>query len=222
MKGKTNYMDVYRILLDRYGDTKWWPADTRDEIVIGTILTQNTSWKNVEKSIDELRRIGSCSIESIASMPLHRLSAAIRSSGFYNQKSLRLSDISKRIISEFGGIGEMDRLDDGKLSEFFSSMKGVGQETLDSILLYVFNRPHFVVDKYTLRISERIGILDHPTVESVKREVMKDIGDDVPTLKNFHGALVYLAKDYCRTKPLCSGCPVRKICAFASGKTNLS
>ncbi len=217
IKNGTNLLQIYQILLMKYGDTKWWPAGTRDEIVIGTILTQNTSWSNVEKSINELKNIDACSLKAIASMSTDELSKAIRSSGFYNQKAKRLGDLARGIVYEHGGLDGMDILDDDKLSDFFGSMNGVGQETLDSILLYVFERPHFVVDKYTLRILQRIGIYENPTIDQVKKGVKGNLGDDVPTLKNFHGALVYLAKDYCRTAPLCQKCPMVKICEYASG-----
>lgn len=216
VKNGINLGQIHQILFTKYGDTKWWPAETRDEIVIGTILTQNTSWSNVEKSINELKKINACSLKAVASMPIEELSKAIRSSGFYNQKARRLSDLAHRIVSEYGGLEDMDQLDDAKLSDFFGSMKGVGQETLDSILLYVFGRPHFVVDKYTLRILQRIGIYGNPTIDQVKKSVEENLGDDVPTLKNFHGTLVYLAKDYCKTAPLCQKCPMVKICEYAS------
>ena len=213
-ENKMNYRILYRELEKRYGDTGWWPAETRDEIVIGTILTQNTSWNNVKKSIDQLKSIGKCSLTAIALLPLEKLSQAIRSSGFYNQKAKRLHELSKRIVSEFGGLDKMDDLSDSELIDFFSSVVGVGQETLDSILLYVFERPHFVVDKYTLRISIRTGIESAPNIQSVKSHVMVDIGNDVKTLKNFHGALVYLAKDYCKKTPICKECPVRGRCDY--------
>ena len=211
---KINYRILYVELEKIYGNTGWWPAETRDEIVIGTILTQNTSWKNVEKSIDQLKSIGKCSLAAISSLPMEKLSQAVRSSGFYNQKAKRLHELSKKIVSEFGGLDKMASLSDPELIDFFSSMTGVGQETLDSIMLYVFDRPHFVVDKYTLRISMRIGIELTPTLQSVKSHVMADIGNDVEALKNFHGALVYLAKDYCRKTPWCEECPVRRSCDY--------
>jgi len=210
-------LEKLKLLLDglyvHYGETGWWPAKTADEILIGAILTQNTSWRNVEKALENLRASGNLSLRSISSMDVAELASLIRPSGFYNQKARRLVDISRAIIERYGGIQGMKGRPIGELSGFLKDLKGIGQETLDSILNYVLDWPVFVVDKYTLRIVERFGIT-HGGPEHLKKMVQNLLSNDVDRIKNAHGMLVYLGKDHCRTEPLCDSCPVRKDCSF--------
>ena len=107
-------------------------------------------------------------------------------------------------------------------ANFLKNIKGVGQETLDSILLYALGKPVFVVDKYTTRIFQRTGIMDRPDLKSIKSAVHLFLDGDTEALKNFHGMIVYLGKDYCRTKPLCRDCPVNKVCAYAISNADQS
>ena len=205
---------LYNKLYAYFGDTGWWPAETRDEVVIGAILTQNTSWSNVEKALFEMKKNGVRTLEDIASLPVDQLAAYIRSSGFYNQKSRRLHSLATRILEKYGKLDSMSSESMTDLEDFLRPINGVGQETMDSILLYALDKPAFAVDKYTIRIFSRTGVMEEPTLYSVKTAVSKDLGNDVPMLKNFHGMLVYLAKDFCKTKPKCDECPVRSYCAY--------
>ena len=205
---------LYNKLYEYFGETGWWPAETRDEVVIGAILTQNTSWSNVEKALFEMKRNGVRTLEDIASLPVEQLATYIRSSGFYNQKSRRLHNLATKILEKYGKLDFMSVESMTDLENFLLPINGIGQETMDSVLLYALDKPAFAVDKYTIRIFGRTGIIDDPTLYSVKIAVNKDLGDDVPTLKNFHGMLVYLAKDFCKTKPKCDECPVRNDCAY--------
>lgn len=206
--------ELQDILHSRYGYTGWWPGDTPDEVVIGAILTQNTSWSNVERSLGNLREAGMLSLKKISESDLNQLSGLIRSSGFHNQKSARLKDLAARIIETFGSIERMRNHLRGDVEDFLRPIKGIGQETLDAILLYALDKPVFVVDKYTLRIFQRTGIDPEATIGRAKAAVESELGSDVQMLKNLHGMIVYLAKDFCKTKPQCSDCPVRKRCAF--------
>ncbi len=201
-------------LYERYGNTRWWPAETRDEVVIGTILTQNTSWSNVEKAIDQLRLAGCLSLKCICTLESGKLETLIRSAGFFRQKAERLRNLSCSIVSRYGGLEKMITEPREEVEKFLSSQKGVGRETLDSILLYALDFPEFVVDKYTLRIFSRTGIEQEPTIESVKEAVASSGIRDPDALKNLHGMIVYLGKDHCRTKPKCSGCPLLENCQY--------
>ncbi|MEM0157553.1 MAG: endonuclease III domain-containing protein [Thermoplasmataceae archaeon] len=207
---------LYDVLYARYGTTGWWPADSPDEVIAGTILTQNTSWTNVEKAMQSLKANGPVTLQAICSMPSEQLESAIKSSGFYRQKAARLKGLSCAILSKYGSVEKMAREDQDEASDFLKNIKGVGQETLDSILLYALEKPVFVVDKYTARIFQRTGIMDKPDMRSIKEEVHIFLDKNIEALKNFHGMIVYLGKDYCRTKPLCGDCPVKNLCAYAT------
>lgn len=205
---------LYDLLYARYGDTGWWPADSRDEVIIGTILTQNTSWKNVEISLGKMKRAGIANLLALSYVNKSYLGEIIRSSGFYNQKSERLITLSRNIIQKYGTVEEMMGAELAELTDFLGKMKGIGQETLDSILLYALDKPVFVVDKYTARILSRVGIKAAGEVASIKNLVSLDIGNDLSGLKNLHGMIVYLAKDFCKTKPKCIDCPISGVCDY--------
>ncbi|MEM3675922.1 MAG: endonuclease III domain-containing protein [Thermoplasmataceae archaeon] len=211
-------MDKIHKLLDllekHYGDTGWWPGETRDEIVIGAILTQNTSWKNVEKALSNLKQANAITLNRLAKLNETEIAALIRPSGFYNQKAKRLKSISEAITRKYGSVDYMKGRPLDEVSAFLKEQNGIGQETLDSILNYALDFPVFVVDKYTLRIIERFGI-ENEGVKDLKEAVLKYYGGDVKRIKNAHGMIVFLGKDYCKTKPICSLCPLREECDFA-------
>lgn len=211
---KTGVSELYEELLQFYGDPGWWPGETDDEMIIGAMLTQNTSWRNVEVSLQKLRDAEMLNLQSISSADLQKISSLIRSSGFYNQKSDRIRNLANAIMERYNGVEAMKGRPLMELTSFLEKIKGVGQETMDCILLYALGKPVFVVDKYTIRIFERIGLAETATIESVKLLVDGSLGPDLERKRNFHGLLVKLAKDYCKSSPLCSGCPLRKKCDY--------
>ena len=151
----------YRRLLDSWGAQNWWPAESKFEVVAGTILTQNTSWKNVEQAMRNLRAAGALSLEGICRIDIGELERLLRPAGYFRQKSRRLKDLAAYIVTSYGqGQAEsaLDRMlaePTAKLREELLRQKGVGPETADSILLYAGDHPVFVVDAYTRRIFER-------------------------------------------------------------------
>ena len=98
------FIDLYNTLFDHYGNLQWWPSESDDETVIGCILTQNTSWKNVEKAIETMKESGIITLADVKTLPEDKLKELIRSSGFFNQKSRYLKEISNAIINNYGNI----------------------------------------------------------------------------------------------------------------------
>ena len=181
---------------------------------MGAILTQNTAWFNVERSLARIRDSGLLSISALANVEQNTLIELIRSSGFYNQKSRTVLELSQRIRDRFGTIVQMKKEHTDTLQEFLGNVRGIGQETMDAILCYALDKPIFVVDKYTLRLLDRIGVSDASTIAQVKAYVHSTMGDDLEKLKNFHGLIVNFAKEYCRSKPNCKICPLQKKCDY--------
>ena len=201
-------LDIYNRMLERLGRQNWWPADTPFEVCVGAILTQNTNWKNVEKAIKNLKKSKALSPEAIASMPLDRLEELVRPSGFYKQKARRLKDFSQWLV-EKGGIGSLSLIDTDTLREELLSIKGIGPETADSILLYALNRPVFVVDAYTYRIFTRHGIVDEDVdYNELQALFMENLPHDVELFKEYHALIVVVGKSFCKRRPLCGGCPL--------------
>lgn len=208
---------IYDILYKEYGKQGWWPVTLegelhpkyhvsklngkqRFEIIIGAILTQNTSWKNVEKAIIELNKAKVLNIEGILKTGVRRLAKLIRSAGYYNQKAERLKIVAKF----FDKVKELSR-------EELLNVKGIGGETADSILLYAFEKPYFVIDAYTKRIFSRIGF-GFKSYDELQNVFMKGLPAKVRLFNEYHALLVELAKQHCKVKPECKGCPLLKIC----------
>ncbi len=206
--------EKFRQILDsHYGNLHWWPADTEEEVVIGAILTQNTSWKNVEKAMENLKQAHILTLNDIVNADRERIRNAIRPSGFYNQKTERLINISGKIV-EKGGLRALREMTDRELSYFLGSLKGVGKETEESIMIYALGRKRFVVDKYTLRIFNRTGLIEDDTdfPKSLKNEIERKLS--LEELNNLHGQIVNLGKDFCRTQPICKKCPLAGECDY--------
>jgi len=212
--------------LDRYfGDLGWWPARSRFEIIVGAILTQNTSWKNVEKAIKELRDRKLLSIEGIRKAENRSIEDAVRCSGYYRQKTERLKIITDFLVLEGGNrLKKCHTIDTDIFRRKLLSVKGIGPETADSILLYAFDRPIFVVDAYTMRIFERHGLIEGKTKYDVVQDMVHSaIGNDARAFNRFHAAIVEIGKRFCRNKSaLCEECPVRDCFKIKGGGSNVN
>jgi endonuclease-3 related protein len=223
------FQKIYSILHASYGPQGWWPltleGETRTrhhhgkprhehhrfEIILGAILTQNTAWNNVEKALEQLHKSNIMYHEKIIKMKHPRLGRLIRSAGYYNQKAERLAIISRFVKQHT--IKELMRKDAATLRAMLLSVKGIGPETADSIVLYAFEKPSFVIDAYTKRIFSRIGLCDADVdYHSLQKMFMDSIKKDVEMYKEYHALLVEHAKRHCRTKPECGGCPVSRMC----------
>ncbi|MFH0839511.1 MAG: endonuclease III domain-containing protein [Candidatus Omnitrophota bacterium] len=202
---------LYNALYRHYGPQKWWPARTKFEVIVGAILTQNTSWKNVEKAIRSLAGAKLLNPRSMEKSGKKRIASLIRPSGYYNIKAERLKNFIDFLFSKYdGSLRKMFSRDMQTLRAELLEVKGLGPETADSILLYAGEKPVFVVDAYTKRILSRhkvISIMD--TYEKVQRLFMENIRPDARIFNEYHALLVRLAKDACNKKPKCSKCPAR-------------
>ncbi len=204
-------LEIYSALLDHFGPQHWWPGDTPFEILVGAVLTQNTSWTNVSRAIDNLKQDNLLSVEALYNLPLEILAEKIRPSGYYNLKAKRLKKLLTHIwnTSRADLAGFFDN-DLSWLRQSLLSVKGIGPETADSILLYAGHKPVFVVDAYTYRILFRHGLIPEETDYHTIQELFMDgLPADVALFNEYHALLVRLGKDFCKkTKPLCSTCPI--------------
>jgi endonuclease III related protein len=207
---------IHATLLDAFGAQAWWPAQTAFEVMIGAILTQNTAWTNVERALARLQARVPLRAESILALEQAELADALRPSGYFNVKAQRLRGFCEAYL-QAGGHRGLDALTTAELRARLLAIVGIGPETADDILLYAFDRPVFVVDAYTRRIFERLGLLHGgETYECIRHAFERAVGPDVPTLKEYHALIVSQGKSVCRTRPLCSGCALRTMCAAAS------
>ena len=200
----------YRRLLGAYGPQYWWPADGPFEMIVGTILTQNTAWKNVEKAIANLRQSGLLSPEALARVSSKRLANVIRPSGYFNIKADRLKRFARFLFEAYGG--DLERMFEEPvelLRPRLLSVKGIGPETADSILLYAGRTPVFVIDAYTRRVLSRHRLASRTaSYESLQSFFMDHLPPRTDLYNEYHALMVRVGKDYCRRRPLCRGCPL--------------
>lgn len=201
---------IYQILYSCYGDLCWWPADTPFEVMAGAILTQNTAWTNVEKAIERFN--GNLSAERILDLPMEELQEIVRPAGFYKQKSQYLKAVGEWFLGYGCDIDLIKKLPLPELRTELLQVRGVGNETADSILLYAFDFPTFVADAYTMRLFSRIPIDAGSTYMEVKGFCERELPRDVEVYKHFHALIVQNGKEYCKKKPTCEGCPLENIC----------
>ncbi len=188
-------------------DEYWWPRSGSFEVVVGVVLTQQTKWENVEKSIENLKRFNLLSLQKIAELEIGILAEAIRPSGFYNQKSVRLKALCKAIFEEFG---DFESFVSGADREWLLSQKGVGFESADSILLYACRRKIMVVDAYTAKMLRDKCGMENLEYEEIREWLEDGIyanekeacrlvnGDIVKVFSLFHGAIVEYCKKYAK------------------------
>lgn len=211
---------VYERLLTHYGPQHWWPAETRFETIVGALLMQQTSWRNVEAAIRNLRAAGLLDVGSLANAPLAVIRRHIRVAGLYRTKPARLRAFCRYLVDGWGG--NLDRFfdrDTASVRAELLAQDGIGPETADSILLYAGGHPVFVVDAYTIRIGGRIGLFDADDYDAVQRFFEGHVTRDVARYKEYHALLVAHAKRLCRrADPMCEACPLLSLCDFGRSR----
>lgn len=186
-------------------------------MMVGAILTQNTSWRNAERAIASMRSKIPLEPDALLGLPLADLQDAVRPSGYYRQKADRLRGLCRFLLDEFdGSIHRMRALPTSRLREMLLALRGIGPETADSILLYALNRPAFVVDAYTERLLGRLGLLDGRRAYAFIQGLFTDnLPADPVMYGEYHALIVAHAKERCRKRdPLCGGCGLEDICPF--------
>jgi len=179
---------LYKKLLKEYGKQNWWPAKTKYEVVVGAVLTQNTNWRNVEKALDNLRKEKALNAKKILGMDIRKLKKLVRPSGFYNQKAKRLKDVTKKYLELKNGMSV------GELRKELLSVKGIGKETADSIILYAFEKPIFVIDAYTRRFCKKHGLFEGKEYDDYRKFFESNLSEDVELFKEYHALIVEWAK----------------------------
>ena len=205
---------VYGLLLNTYGPQNWWPGDTPFEIMIGAILTQSTSWQNVEKAIHNLRSANALSPDSIRKLTDDNLASLIYPSGYYNAKTKKLKALAKFIGENFDDdIEAMANEPQHSIREALMKVHGIGDETADSIILYAIGLPAFVIDTYTKRIFDRLHLSPPENRYSNYRNLFTQNLPKNPKLFNeYHALIVRHGRETCKKTPVCERCCLLQIC----------
>ena len=212
---ETQLKEVYARLYVRFGAQSWWPGDGAFEVIVGAILTQNTSWTNVEKAMTNLKRAKRLTPTRLHHLPIPRLAQLIRPSGYFNLKAKKLRAFTRYLFAaHHGSLAHLFRLDTATLRAELLTIYGIGPETADSIILYAARQPIFVVDAYTRRIMARLG-LAHPdsSYDELQHLFMEYLPVEERLFNEYHALIVVLGKDTCKkSKPRCGECPLLDLC----------
>lgn len=217
---------IHDLLYGHFGPQGWWPGDSPTEIVIGAILTQSVSWRNVEKAIDNLKKAGLLDFSAIHRADPETLARLIVPTRYYRQKARRLKTFAAYLLERHGGSLERmfergtgsgsNREGIQHLREELLALPGIGPETADSILLYGGDLPVFVVDAYTRRIFARLGLVPGDiSYSGMQYLFMVHLPADAPLFNEYHALIVALGHNLClNRKPRCEECPLRNLCDF--------
>ena len=205
-------------LNELYSTENWWPVSSQFEVMVGAILTQNTSWSNVDKAINNLKNSIDLHPLNILRTSNEILETLIYPAGYYRVKTRRLKAFCEMLIAEFDGSEyKMQQLPWQETRSILLNVNGIGPETADDILLYALNKPVFIVDQYTMRIFSRLGYRSiYDSYEEWQTFFMQSLPNDADLFKKYHALIVSHAQRLCRKAPLCEACPLNKICQFAT------
>lgn len=210
---------IYQRLFAEYGEQHWWPGADQFEIIIGAILTQQVAWKNVERALSALKAADLMDPEVLLRAPLDEVAVLIRPTIYYNQKAKKLRSFLLFLQERHHlDLNDLFSLSAEALREELLSVHGIGEETADSIVLYAARKPSFVIDSYTRRIMQRLGVISGTEAYAALRVLfMEGLPRDVKLYNEYHALFVRHGKERCRSRdPRCSGCPLWDVCAYAS------
>ena len=202
---------IYRRLFRAFGPQHWWPAESPFEMMAGAILAQATNWHNVEAAMERLQRLGGLSPRRLVAMPRRRLEQAIRPAGYFRQKAQRLAHFTRWYLTRSRGQPRrLFRTPWPALRRELVSLRGIGPETADSMLLYAGQQPVFVVDAYTRRVFARHRLSDDDaTYDELQQLVMQEFPASAAVYNEYHALLVAVGKRFChRRRPACERCPL--------------
>ena len=205
--------EIYNRLYSAYGPQYWWPADEPFEVMVGAVLTQSVAWVNVERAINNLKAAAMLSPQALHSLSADEIAPLIRPCIYYNVKARKL----KALVDWMEGYGDnlagIFDIEANELREKLLAVWGIGEETADSIVLYAAGKPVFVIDAYTRRIIDRLGLkpegnkyIDYQSI------FMDNLPADAGLFNEYHALLVNHGKNVCRTRPLCGQCCLRDVC----------
>ena len=208
---------IYQALLQAYGPRGWWPGDGPFDVIVGAILTQAASWKNVELALANLKAADCWSFQAIAARPLDELGEIVRPSGYFNAKAAKLKAFAHHVLENYDGdLEPMFDQDLDHLRKELLSIHGIGNETADDILVYAAEKPSFVIDAYTIRILDRLGISPdstRPGYGDWQQLFHRHLPADAALFNEFHALLDHHAGRHCRKTPVCDGCCLLPVCA---------
>lgn len=219
----TDWASLYDVLLHAYGPQNWWPGrENPFEVVVGAILTQRTTWTNASKAVDALRQAGALTPEAIRGTDEVDLEGLIRPAGFYRAKAATLMAFCDQ-VEKAEGLSQFFLKSTLTLRSALLSIRGIGDETADAILVYAAGKPSFVVDAYTRRVLERLGwVSGSESYAEIQAAFTRALPRDATVYAELHALIIHHGKTHCRSRPHCESCPLMEPCGFAKHQEDQS
>ncbi len=187
------------------------------ETVVGAYLTQNTSWRNVERSIINLKAAGVLTVPGLRALSYDELQVLIRPSGYMVRKAAAIQAFVRLLDERYGSeLSTMAEAPTDETRAALLALPGVGPETADAILLYALAQPVMVVDEYLRRVVTRHGLIHEAArYHDVQRLALAAFHDEAPESRvahfnEFHALIVMVGKTHCGGVPRCEGCPLNQ------------
>jgi endonuclease-3 related protein len=213
-------LEVYERLLAAYGPQRWWPGDSPFEVIVGAILAQSAAWTNVERVLANLKAAGALTPQAMNRLSEGELAPLVRSAGYFNAKARKLKAFLALLRETYAG--DLDRMlsaPEEELRERLLATHGVGPETADAILLYAAGRPAFVIDAYTRRLFQRLGLApERDSYDGWRALFTANLPPDAALFNEYHALIVGHGKERCRREPLCDGCPLLAVCPLGQAR----
>jgi len=209
MTAPNEIWQLYLELYQKYGPPeRLWPQwcaskkspELRELIAIGAILTQRTSWHNADLALRNLKKAGLLSLQKISALPdLDYLAEIIRPAGFYQTKPKRLFNFCCFVTKEYGSLEDLRRetLEDARKK--LLALKGIGPETADTILLYAFDKPTFVIDEYTRRLVRKRRLSRKLGYDHLKKLFERNLPRNAKIYQDFHALIIIKEKGRARS-----------------------
>ncbi|NFW01740.1 endonuclease III domain-containing protein, partial [Staphylococcus aureus] len=163
--------ELYKLLYRHMGPQNWWPADNDIEMMLGAILVQNTRWRNAEIALNQIKEHTHFNANHILELPIETLQSLIHSSGFYKSKSLTIKTLLTWLARHHFNYQEINERYKAELRKELLSLKGIGSETADVLLVYIFGRIEFIPDSYTRKIYDKLGYENTKSYDQLKKVV---------------------------------------------------
>ncbi len=210
---------AFELLLSTFGHQYWWPGDSPWEISVGAVLTQNTNWNNVEQAIANLKHRALLSPKLILDATTEDVAVAIRPSGFFNLKTARLKNLAKWWLDNVKNDNQLinSSISTNQLRDQLLAINGIGPETADSIILYAFNIPTFVIDAYTRRmVSRHLDMPPDINYNTLQNIFISNLPESTQLYNEYHALIVYNSKYHCKKNSCSTSCPLHNLTSNVS------
>lgn len=187
---------LYHQLAQEVGPSGWWPADSKLEIILGALLVQNTNWRNVARALQNLKVATKFEPQALLALDQPQLATLIHPSGFYRHKALAIHATCTwfnqyhwdyaQIVADYGA----------GLRHQLLQLPGIGNETADVFLVFIFDQVAFIADHYARVLFQHLGYTQTKTYQGLQQQVQLPATFTYRDAQEFHGLIDEFGKKF--------------------------